>query len=429
MTSLNTVIRPINQPPVNDFGTSMRVSGDGTRLVVGDIMTGNTLTDGGCIYVFCYSTTGTSWVQEAKLYPNVRTLGSRFGWSVSINHDGSKIIVGAPYDNNKNNETDVPGCGAAYIFERTNTTWNQTKILKTNTLVTNDKFGYAVDINESGNRVIVGAPQKTSPPAPEGKSFVGAGAAYIFNYSNSSWDTGYLLTSREYLGSDDHLGSSVSINAIGNIVAIGARGDRSGENLNGAAYVFRYRANPANGVHWILKQKMLAAVLGREEEYGHALSLSTTGEYLAIGGFNRTTYYQGGGAVDVWKKQSDNSYIMIDTIIQDNATQSKIKPCYQAYFGWSVSFLGTSNLLLIGAPGTVYEGLEGAGVAYCYKNVNDKFTMIKLLLSPPIASGDGYGSSVCLGESSTGNTAGTRQMLVAAAGNNTGKISCHWETF
>lgn len=58
---------------------------------------------------------GASWKEQAELIHTRTTTNDAFGHAIAI--DGDIIVVGAPYENHKT--------GAAYIFQRHDTTWQQ----------------------------------------------------------------------------------------------------------------------------------------------------------------------------------------------------------------------------------------------------------------------------------------------------------------
>jgi hypothetical protein len=162
-----------------NFGSSVALSGDGTYAVVG---AGYDNYGQGAIYIF--KRTGTSWGAGFRITgPGIVSNDqSYFGYSVAISNDGTYVVVGAPYINTYR--------GAAYIFKRTDSSWDTgTRILPTDT-VTNDQFGWSVDISNDGTRVIVAAPFKKST------SGIQTGAAYIFKRTGTTWDTGTKIVAK-----------------------------------------------------------------------------------------------------------------------------------------------------------------------------------------------------------------------------------------
>ena len=75
----------------------------------------------------------------------------QFGWSVSMSNDGNRMVIGAIYD-------DTPGsnAGSVEVYEYSSGSW--TKMGSTiNGEAGSDQFGYAVSMNGAGDRIVVGA--------------------------------------------------------------------------------------------------------------------------------------------------------------------------------------------------------------------------------------------------------------------------------
>jgi hypothetical protein len=83
------------------------------------------------------------WTLQAKLTPSDG--GSGFGWSVAV--DGDRIVVGSPFANGN--------VGAAYVFERSGTSWKQTDLLTSSDSAAGGIFWTSVDLE--GDAIVVGA--------------------------------------------------------------------------------------------------------------------------------------------------------------------------------------------------------------------------------------------------------------------------------
>src|SRR5690606_13917293 len=101
----------------------------------------------GAVYVFERSDTG--WQETAKLVAGDGAGTDNFGWSVSI--EGSTAVVGAPYADVGGN-TDQ---GAAYVFTNTAGTWSEAQKLVSADGAAGDEFGRDVDV--SGTTALIGA--------------------------------------------------------------------------------------------------------------------------------------------------------------------------------------------------------------------------------------------------------------------------------
>ena len=153
----------------DQFGISIGISED--TIVVGANQEDTTEGNSGAAYIFVRSE--TEWSQQALLKADVLGVADQFGLSVAIS--GDRVAVSTPLeDSNSTSDPTNNGAlssGAAYLFERTGTTWTQTEFLKADNLGGSDRFGTSVAVSE--DTVIAGA-------IAEDTSANNSGAAYIF---------------------------------------------------------------------------------------------------------------------------------------------------------------------------------------------------------------------------------------------------------
>jgi hypothetical protein len=197
------------------FGWSVSLSGD--YIVVG---APGKYSNRGAAYVFKRS--GSSWVEEAKLLASDGESLDLFGRSVSISGD-YVVAGGTPGD---------LGCGAAYVFKRSDSSWVEEAKLVASDGAADDWFGESVSI--SGEYAIVGTPKDDS----------GRGAAYVFKRSDSSWVEEAKLVASDG-AADDWFGQSVSIS--GEYAIVGTPWD---DSHRGAAYVFTCNQLPIADFTW-----------------------------------------------------------------------------------------------------------------------------------------------------------------------------------
>jgi hypothetical protein len=78
-----------------------------------------------------YSTTATSWRQQAYIKASNGDQFDAFGFSISLSENGNVLAVGARSEGSaatgingsQDNATAGAGSGAAYVFRRSGTTW------------------------------------------------------------------------------------------------------------------------------------------------------------------------------------------------------------------------------------------------------------------------------------------------------------------
>jgi hypothetical protein len=247
------------------FGSTVAISGDiiavgapyedSKASGVNGNQNDNSVPYAGAAYVFVR--TGTNWSQQAYLKASNTRIYHVFGISVGVS--GDTVVVGAYGEdsgaigvNGDQYDTNAPDSGAAYVFVRSGSNWNQQAYLKASNTAAgaNARFGEFLAI--SGDTIIIGARQEQSSATgingnQTNRSIAHAGAAYVFVRSRTNWSQqAYVKASNTE--ADDWFGGSVALS--GDTAVVGAIGEASGatgvngnQNDNsagdsGAAYVF-----------------------------------------------------------------------------------------------------------------------------------------------------------------------------------------------
>ncbi len=308
------------------FGTGVSLNAAGDRLAVGaaaDDGSGDTTADSGAVYLFTFTdnsfsngqliaTMGQGYTVFRDVDVSALDSGDNFGRSVSLNAAGDRLAVGALRDDGLGNV--VANSGAAYLFSFTDTSFSggtqraiigsgytAGKNLDVTALRNDDTFGGAVALNAAGNRLAVGA----SGDDGFNDTFSNTGAVYLFSFTDNSFAGGAVTATigKGYTGgknvdvsaleSSDRFGTSVSLNAAGDRLAVGATGDEGSGNTtstSGAVYLFSFTDSSfANGA--------LAATIGAGytgsndidvaldpfDRFGGSVSLNAAGDRLAVG--------------------------------------------------------------------------------------------------------------------------------------------------
>ena len=286
----------------DEFGTSVAISED--TLVIGSVGEAsrtvddpddNTLFGAGAAYVFVRN--GTTWSQQAFLKADNAGSRDRFGVSVAVS--GNTIIVGANEEDSSatggGDDGSATNAGAAYIFERSGTTWSQQAFLKADNAGAGDEFGISVAI--SGSTAVVGANEESSSAdgGSEDNSAEAAGAAYVFVRNETSWSQQAFLKATN-ADEDDEFGISVGVS--GDIIAVGANredsslsgGDADNSALNsGGAYVF-----VRSGETWSQQAFLKADNAEEGDRFGTSVALS--GNTLVVGASSEDSSATGGGS-------------------------------------------------------------------------------------------------------------------------------------
>ena len=133
--------------------------------------------------------------------------GDEFGRAVSINGAGTRIAVGAP--NNDGNGSDA---GQVRIYEWNGSAWIQLGI-DLDGEAANDHSGWSVDMNEAGDRVVIGETDNAGAGTRRGQ-------VRVFSWNGIAWNQ--VGNDLNGLGTDDEFGWNVSMSASGGKIIVGA---------------------------------------------------------------------------------------------------------------------------------------------------------------------------------------------------------------
>ena len=223
--------------------------------------------DIGAIYIFEW--TGSSWT-ETKIVPSDGGVNDFFGRSVDMYNN--KIIVGNMNNDNSNGND----AGAAYLYEKINGTWTETKIIASDGEI-GDKFGSSVSIYE--DRILVGA------YGVNDNNISNTGAAYIYDWDGSNWNETKLtpinITSNSYYGYATDLYESRAI--------VGAYSDDINSVSTGSAFVY-----DLDGGTWN-ETKLIASDGNASDSFGYTVSIE--GENTFVGAYLDDDFGSSSGTV------------------------------------------------------------------------------------------------------------------------------------
>lgn len=311
----------------------LRVAIDGERVIVGAPGANvGAAHDQGAAYVFVRS--GTVWNEETKLTGADNNAGYEFGQSVAIS--GVTAVVGSLRGGGDN------GAGAAYVFVK-GIIWTQQQKLFANDGEQFDQFSEAA-LAISGETIIVGARGANINGTPD------QGAAYVFTRSGSTWTLQQKLTAPGGT-SFSEFGRSVAIS--GESAIVGVWKDNDGTNAPGSAWVF-----VRSGITWTPQQKLVASGSVGNTHFGVAVAID--GKTAVVGANFEGTNFQGA------------AYIFV----RDGSTWTQqqkltaLDPAEHDRFGLGVAISGETVIV-----GAVFNG--GGGSAYVYG------TRSSTLVAPP----------------------------------------------
>ncbi|HEY6123161.1 MAG TPA: hypothetical protein VIV63_00805, partial [Steroidobacteraceae bacterium] len=135
------------------FGQVVAMSADGYTAAVATGQSSGGTADNGIVYLYRKTSTTAPWRLEARLIPSLFRRGSSQPYgtntSLAVNGDGTLVAYGRFTEGIGGQSAN----GAVYLFRRNGTTWTQEQRLAGGGA--NDRFGNAVDLDDSGNTLAV----------------------------------------------------------------------------------------------------------------------------------------------------------------------------------------------------------------------------------------------------------------------------------
>ena len=311
-------------------GWSVALDATGTTVAIGayDHTAAVNPINQGQVRVFKWGgTTSPTWVQYGTDI-NGDSAGNQAGWSVSINAAGTVVVMGEPtYDGSAH--------GRTTIWYKTDNNYLTAWTLKGTEIigVSTDSSGKSVSLNADCTTadwttcfVAIGAPGHDSP------TDAGTTRIYYWNSgaSPAAWEQRGLDIDGD--GASDFSGSSVSINAAGDTVAIGAfmhDGDDAGQ-----VRVFKWNSG-ADPAAW---EKRGSDIDGEtaSDEFGFSVSINAAGDTVAIGA------NENGGAGHARVYHFGTDWVLRGADLDGEAANDE--------FGYSVALDANGFNLVIGAP-------------------------------------------------------------------------------
>jgi len=147
------MITPLQlSPPSTGFGATLAISKDGRYLAMRAFTDANSPIPNGAVYVFERTAPG-AWSQVAWLQEPVAYSSGGFGGRLAFSADGEVLAAANPSDSRF-----AYMQGAVSIFRRAGASWAyDTVVLPTNPVV-GGYFGWSVTLNSAGDRMLVGEP-------------------------------------------------------------------------------------------------------------------------------------------------------------------------------------------------------------------------------------------------------------------------------
>ena len=251
----------------DESGSSVSMSSNGTRLAVGAHYNNGNGTYSGHVKV--YDLQNGSWTQIGADIDG-EAADDESGYSVSLSSDGARLAVGAPY-----NDANGGASGHVRVYELQNGSWGQVGA-DIDGEGSYDYSGRSVSLSGNGTRLAVGAPKNNG----NGEN---SGHVKVYELQAGGW--GQVGGDIDGEAAYDQSGRSVSLSSDGARLAVGAPKNNGNGTSSGHVKVYELQNGSWGQVGDDIDGE------AAEDESGYSVSLSSDGARLAVG----ASYNDGNG--------------------------------------------------------------------------------------------------------------------------------------
>ena len=290
--------------------------------------------------------------------------GDQSGYYVSINAKGDIVAIGAPLDDNNGTNS-----GSTKMYQYTNGSWNQLG-QTINGDSGSEQSGDSVSINAKGDIVAIGARY-------DDNRGTNSGSTKMYQYTDGSWNQlGQIINGND---GREESGYSVSINAKGDIVAIGTPLDY--DNDSGSTKMYQY----TDGLWYQLGQIIRGD--SANDRSGYSVSINAKGDIVAIGArYDDNSGNDDSGTTKMYQYTNGSWNQLGQTINGDSGG---------VYSGWFVSINAKGDIVAIGAPFDENSGNDDSGTTKMYQYTDGSWNQFGQTINGDSA-GDQSGYSVSI---------------------------------
>lgn len=254
------------------FGSSVSLSQDGNRAIVGAQLTKCAANTNRCGAVYVFERGINGWTNPKKFVgPTTYDIQSGFfGATTAISADGLWALVGAP------------GGDTAWVFQRQAAPagWKKMQTIKFPATRLTKDFGTAMVLSATGARAVISAESTTNVTDCTG-DFNDCGAAYSFVRQGTLWNSESVFTAADS-HSFNYFGESLTLSADGKRVVVGTSSADCVNGNCGAAYLF-----DRVGTAWVQRGRVTGPSAGTGGtdlggDFGGAVSMDQAGLNLLV---------------------------------------------------------------------------------------------------------------------------------------------------
>ena len=241
-----------------NFGKKVAINNAGDIIASGYFFDTDNTSDLAAIKVF--KLVGAEWLQLGSDITGA-DIDDLAHASISLNGDGDVLAIGQP-----NNYASQGFTGRVRVFQLDSGEWLQLG-QDINGDVSGDSAGASISLNDIGDMVAIGSPTHSL----RGDGF---GQVRVFQLANGSWDQLGGDIDGEHKGG--HLGTAIALSGDGSTLVAGAPlADPNGQDFQGLVKIFELSES-----QWTLVRTSSGALSG--DNLGTSVSISQNGKFVAM---------------------------------------------------------------------------------------------------------------------------------------------------
>ncbi len=290
----------------------------------------------------------------------------QLGKSVAISKDGLTVITGAPNDSMSSK---VANIGTVHVAKHNGTQWQPlTQITSPDTTTTNQFFGTAVAVDDTGTRIAISRVMTTTSSS----------RVYIYAYINNTWTLEQtIIPPDNYSGMN--FGTSLAFNSDAATLAIGSPAN-GGTGSDSSVYIYT-----RNGVTWTLQARVKPSTANSTNSVlGHSVALTGDGNTLVTG--DKASNIN--GCINIFTR-SGTTWTDLQKLSSSNTAK-------QISFGDSVSISNDGSVISVGDRSYKNNSDVSTGAVILFTKGTTNYTEDRIILASDGTVNDYFGFSQAL---------------------------------
>ena len=305
------------------FGSSVTLSSDGSRLAVGATFSNG---KAGQVQAYSWNNSQSNW--ETLGNPiNGEGANDMTGYSIKFSEDGNRLAIGSPYSRTSKGQR----AGRVQVYDWNGLSWSQAGS-DLGGEKQQDYFGYAVDISDDGTVLAAGAKMN------DNSNGYNSGHVRVFSWDSSASTWAQIGQDIDGEDGSDYSGTAIKLSSDASRIAVGAFHNDGGGPGEARGHV---RIYDYNGSDWSQVGQDINGE-GIFDMSGSYIDLSSDGSRVAIGALiNDGVNGEDSGHVRVYELNNSSNWIQLGGDIDGESEDDN--------FGRSLKFFDNGNKLIVGA--------------------------------------------------------------------------------